>query len=144
MNPHGVRTIESSWIEYNALVPSEGAIRSLIEAADEGFKQYLIVSCLGRSRVSDLRGPCWQEVSFDGGFLHICQHADAYNHMFETKSRAGFRDVPAGPRVLNTLRHRKRRCPKSDLGQVFPAPRGGILQHTDMQARFRKLQKKAR
>jgi hypothetical protein len=46
--------------------------------------------------------------------------------------------------VLNALRRSKLRCPKSDLGLVFPAPRGGILQHTNTQARFRKLQKRSR
>jgi len=42
--------------------------------------------------------------------------------------------------VLNALRRWKLRCPKSDLGLVFPAPRGGVLQHTNTQSRFRKLQ----
>lgn len=60
----------------------------------------------------------------------------------EPKSRAGYRDIPAGPMVLDALRRWKVRCPKSDLGLVFPALRGGILQHTTTQARFRRLQEK--
>lgn len=138
----GVRVIKSSRIEHKAPVPSKEAIRALIEAADEDFKPHLIVSALGGLRASELRGLRWQDVDFDKGFVHIRQRADAYNQMGEPKSRAGFRDIPAGPMVQNALRRWKLRCPKSELGLVFPAPQGGILQHTRTQDRFRKLQEK--
>jgi hypothetical protein len=59
--------------------------------------------------------------------------------MGEPKSRAGLRDILAGPMVLNALRRRKLRCPKNALDLVFPAPQGGILQHIRTHARFRKL-----
>jgi integrase len=111
----------------------------LIDAAEDDFKPHLIISALGGLRASELRGLRWQDVDFEKGFIHIRQRADAYNEMGEPKSRAGFRDIPAGPMVLNALRHWKLRCPKSELGLVFPAPRGGILQHTNTQVRFRKL-----
>ena len=136
---HGVRVIKSSRISHVAPVPSKEAIRGLIEAAEEDFKPHLIVSALGGLRASELRGLRWQDVDFEKGFIHIRQRADAYNKMGEPKSRAGFRDIPAGPMVLNALRHWKLRCPKGELGLVFPAPRGGILQHTNTQERFRKL-----
>jgi integrase len=135
----GVRIIKSSRIDYKAPVPSKEAIRALIETAGEDFKPHLIVSALGGLRASELRGLRWQDVDFDKGFIYIRQRADAYNQMGEPKSRAGFRDIPAGPMVLNALRRWKLRCPKSELGLVFPAPRGGILQHTRTQDRFRKL-----
>ncbi|MCT4334366.1 site-specific integrase [Paracoccus sp. YLB-12] len=136
----GVRVIKSSRIDYKAPVPSKETIRALIEAAEEDFKPHLIVSALGGLRASELRGLRWQDVDFDKGFIHIRQRADAYNQMGEPKSRAGYRDIPAGPMVLNALRRWKLRCPKSDLGLVFPAPRGGVLQHTNTQSRFRTLQ----
>ena len=140
-NPaQGVRIIKSSRIDHKAPVPSKDAIRALIEAAGEDLKPHLIVSALGGLRASELRGLRWQDVDFDKGFLHIRQRADAYNQIGEPKSRAGFRDIPAGPMVLNALRRWKLRCPKGDLGLVFPAPQGGILQHTRTQNRFRKLQ----
>ncbi|WBU52998.1 site-specific integrase [Paracoccus sp. SCSIO 75233] len=135
----GVRVIRSGRIEHKAPVPSKEAIRALIGAADEGLKPHLIVSALGGLRASELRGLRWRDVDFDNGFLHIRQRADAYNQIGDPKSRAGFRDIPAGPMVLNALRSWKLRCPKSELGLVFPAPRGGILQHTNIQKLFRKL-----
>lgn len=137
----GVRVIKSSRIDYKAPVPSKETIRTLIDAADEDFKPLLIVSALAGIRASELRGLRWQDVDFEKAFIQIRQRADAYNQVGEPKSRAGYRDIPAGPMVLNALRRWKLRCPKSDLGLVFPAPRGGILQHTDTQSRFRKLQK---
>ncbi|TMV76479.1 site-specific integrase [Thioclava sp. BHET1] len=136
----GVRVIKSSRIDYKAPVPSKETIRALIEAAEEDFKPHLIVSALTGLRASELRGLRWQDVDFDKGFIHIRQRADAHNLMGEPKSRAGYRDIPAGPMVLNALRRWKLCCPKSDLGLVFPAPRGGVLQHTNTQSRFRKLQ----
>ena len=138
----GVRVIKSSRIEHKAPVPSKEAIRALIEVADEDFKPHLIVSALGGLRASELRGLRWTDVDFDKGFIHIRQRADAYNQMGDPKSRAGFRDIPAGPMVLNALRRWKLRCPKNALDLVFPAPQGGILQHTKTQARFRKLLEK--
>lgn len=120
----GVRVIKSSRIEHKAPVPTKEAIRALIEAADEDFKPHLIVSALGGLRASELRGLRWQDVDFDKGFLHIRQRADAYNQMGEPKSRAGFRDIPAGPMVLNALRRWKLRCPKTTLDLVFPALQG--------------------
>ncbi|WBQ11346.1 site-specific integrase [Hyphomonadaceae bacterium ML37] len=136
----GVRVIKSSRIEHKAPVPSKETIRALIEAADEEFKPLLIVSALTGLRASELRGLRWQDVDFEKGFIYVRQRADAYNKMGEPKSRAGYRDIPAGPMVLNVLRHWKLRCPKSQLCLVFPAPRGGVLQHTNTQSRFRKLQ----
>ncbi len=116
--------------------------RTLIEAADEDFTPHLIVSALGGLRASELRGLRWQDVDFEQGFLYIRQRVDVYNQIGEPKSRAGFRDIPAGPMVLNALRRWKLRCPKNALDLVFPAPGGGILQHTKTQARFRKLLEK--
>lgn len=136
----GVRVIKSSRIDYKAPVPSKETIRALIAAADDDFKPHLIVSALTGLRASELRGLRWRDVDFEKGFIHVRQRADAYNQMGEPKSRAGYRDIPAGPMVLNALRRWKLRCPKSDLGLVFPAPRGGVLQHTNTQSRFRKLQ----
>lgn len=136
----GVRVIKSSRIDYKAPVPSKETIRALIEAADDDFKPHLIVSALTGLRASELRGLRWHDVDFEKGFIYIRQRADAYNQMGEPKSRAGYRDIPAGPMVLNALRRWKLRCPKSDLGLVFPAPRGGVLQHTNTQSLFRKLQ----
>ncbi len=139
-NPaQGVRVIKAKRIDQRAPVPSKDVIRSLIDQAPEDFKPHLITSALTGLRASELRGLRWQDVDFEARLLHIRQRADAYNQLGEPKSQAGYRDIPAGPLVINTLRRWKLRCPKSELGLVFPAPRGGILQHTNTLARFRKL-----
>ncbi len=132
----GVTVIRSSRIDYKAPVPSKEDIRRLIAAASEDFKPQLIVSALGGLRASEMRGLRWQDVDFEAGFIHIRQRADAFNKMGEPKSKAGFRDIPAGPMVLNCLRHWRLRCPKNELDLVFPAPRGGIQQHTNLLKRL--------
>lgn len=91
-----MRVIKSSRIDHMAPVPSKEAIRKLIEAADEDFKPHLIVSALGGLRASELRGLRWQYVDFEAGFIRIRQRADAYNEIGEPKSKAGFRNIPAG------------------------------------------------
>lgn len=138
----GVKVFKTDRIEQKAPVPTKEAVRALIRAADDDFKPLLIVSALGGLRASELRGLRWQDVDFDKGYILVRQRADAYNKMGAPKSQAGFRDIPAGPMVLNALRRWKLRCPKNSLDLVFPAPKGGILQHTRTQAKFRTLQKK--
>lgn len=121
--------IKSSRIDHMAPVPSKEAIRALIEAADEDFKPHLIVSALGGLRASELRGLRWQDVDFEAGFIRIRQRADAYNEIGEPKSKAGFRDIPAGPMVLNALRHGP--CGMCDMldpaSTVFPGTKVSAL-----------------
>jgi integrase len=138
----GVKVIRASRINYKAPVPSKETIRTLIEAAGENFKPRIIVSALAGIRASELRGLRWQDVDLDKGFIHIRQRADVYGEMGEPKSRAGYRDIPAGPMVLNALRRWRLRCPKGELGLVFPNAKGGILDHANTRSAFRRLQEK--
>jgi integrase len=60
--------------------------------------------------------------------LHVRERADEYNSLGRPKSGSGERSVPLPPIVVSALREWKLRCPKSDLGLVFPSPRGaGIV-----------------
>lgn len=90
-------------------MPTKQAIRALIEAADEDLKPHLIVSAPGGLRASELRGLRWEDVDFDKGFLHIRQRADTCGQMGEPILRAVYRDIPAGPMVLNAVRRWKLR-----------------------------------
>ena len=122
---------------YQRLTKKAEALIAAVYLAGTNTRR--VKRALGGLRASELRGLRWQDVDFEAGFIRIRQRADAYNEIGEPKSKAGFRDIPAGPMVLNALRRWKLRCPKSELGLVFPAPRGGILQHTNIQKVFRKL-----
>lgn len=138
----GVKVIRSSRISYKAPVPSKETIRALVDAAGENFKPRVIISALTGVRASELRGLRWQDIDFDQGFIHIRQRADAYGEMGEPKSRAGYRDIPAGPMVLNALRRWRLICPKGELGLVFPNAKGGILDHANTKSAFSRLQER--
>ena len=45
------------------------------------------------------------------------------------KSKAGRRDVPMAPIVVNVLREWKLACPRGELGLVFPTPTGSVMDH---------------
>ena len=52
--------------------------------------------------------------------MHVRQRADAWCKIGAPKSKAGKRDIPLAPLVINTLREWKLRCPRGGLDLVFP------------------------
>ena len=83
-------------------------------------------------RASELRGLTWDNVDLEVGLVKVRQRADRYNRLGTPKSRAGRRDIPMAPLLLNTLRQWKLACPPSSLDLVFPSERGGVLWHTNI------------
>jgi len=59
--------------------------------------------------------------------------------MGSPKSKAGTRDVPLAPMVVNTLRQWRLACPKTELGLVFPTGRGRVVGHSSMRQMWRRL-----
>lgn len=53
-----------------------------------------------------------------------------------SKSKAGERDIPLTPMVVNALRQWQLACPPGELGLVFPNGSGNIESHTNMVKRF--------
>lgn len=107
-------------------------VKKLLDAAEDDFRPYLIVAALVGLRASEQRGLRWDNVDFAGGFIRVRERADIFNAMGDPKSAAGTRDIPVGPMVVNTLKAWKLRCPKSELGLVFPNRKGGIRTQTDV------------
>jgi integrase len=56
----------------------------------------------------------------------VRQRADAWRHIGPPKSKAGKRDIPLAPIVINALRMWCVSCPQGDLGLVFPNNRGNV------------------
>lgn len=76
--------------------------------------------------MSELRGLRWPDVDLEAGVIHVRQRADSWGKMGPPKSKAGKRDIPLAPLVLNTLRQWRIDCPKGELDLVFPNNRGKI------------------
>ena len=77
-------------------------------------------------RASELRALCWRHVDFEARTINVQQRADVWCHIGMPKSEAGQRSIPMSPMVVNTLREWKLRCPKGELGLVFPNGRGNV------------------
>ena len=87
-------------------------------------------------RASELRGLNWSSVDLGAGIIHVRQRADAWRRIGPPKSKAGKRDIPLAPIVINTLRDWRSLCPKGELDLVFPNPSGNIESLSNIWMRF--------
>jgi integrase len=124
-------------------IPSMEEIRAVLAATPERWRPLLLTAIFTGLRSSELRGLRWDDIDLKAGELHVRQRADRYNVIGPPKSKAGHRTVPLGPEVRNVLREWKLRCPRSELGLVFPTSSGGIDRHSDIVRRFKSIVRKA-
>jgi integrase len=87
-------------------------------------------------RASELRALIWPNVDLDNGIIHVPQRADTWDTIGKPKSKAGNRDIPLVPMVVNTLREWRAACPHGALEFVFPNGRGNVESHTNIIHRF--------
>src|ERR1700730_15139806 len=111
-------------------IPTPAEISLLIAAMPDRWRPLLLTAIFTGLRASELRGLPWTAVDFKAGELHVRQRADRYNAIGMPKTKAGKRTVPLGPLLLNALREWKLRCPRSELGLVFPTIHGGVITHS--------------
>lgn len=128
----GIQVIRPSRVKRRVNIPAKEDVRRLIDAASESFHPYLIVAALCGLRASEQRGLRWELVDLEEGLIHVRERADAYNKIGEPKSSAGYRSVPMGPFVVNTLKRWKLRSPPLPQGLVFPTKRGGVQSHSNI------------
>jgi integrase len=100
--------------------PSRAQMRRLMDTATPRWRPLLVVAMFTGLRASELRGLAWSDVDIDEGVIHVRQRADAWGAIGKPKSKAGKRDIPLAPIVVNTLREWKPTCPASKLDLVFP------------------------
>jgi integrase len=93
-------------------IPTTNEIKAIIAAAGRS-RPLLLTAIFAGLRSSELRGLRWQDVDFKKGVLHVRQRADRYGAIGKPKSKAGYRTVPLGPQVVNTLREWKLACPRA-------------------------------
>ena len=106
--------------------PSKAELRLMMEQAPERWRPFLVTAVFTGMRASELRGLTWQDVDLGAGMIHVRRRADAWKTMGDPKSKAGKRDIPLAPIMINTLRQWREVCPKGDLGLVFPNGHGNI------------------
>lgn len=129
--------------------PSRAQMRKLMDSATPRWRPLLIAAMFTGMRASELRGLPWSDVDLEEGVIHVRQRADAWGTIGKPKSKAGARDIPLAPIVVNTLREWQLICPKRDsgkkdadgkpvmvLGLVFPNGLGNVESLQNIYKRF--------
>lgn len=96
------------------------------------WRPLIVTAIFTGMRASELRGLSWGNVDLDAGLIRVRQRADRYNRIGPPKSKAGRRDIPLAPMVINTIREWRLACPKTEIDLVFPSERGDVLWHTNL------------
>lgn len=86
----------------------------------------MIITAIFTGEASELRGLPWGDVDLETGQIHVRQRADNFGKIGPTKSKAGKRDIPLAPLVINTLKQWQAECPEGALDLVFPNILGNI------------------
>ena len=97
--------------------PSRAQMKLMLDSVTKRWRPVLIVAMFTGLRASELRGLPWSSVDLDEGVIHVRQRADRWNKIGPPKSKAGKRDIPLAPIVVNTLREWQALCPKRDSGK---------------------------
>jgi integrase len=129
-------------------IPGKAQIQQLLTTVSEApwrhYRPLLITAIFTGMRASELRGLAWSAVDFAKRTITVRQRADEWGAIGKPKSKAGKREIPMSPMVVNTLRAHKLACPPSDLDLVFPSAAGTPLLLTNLTRRFwRPLQRAA-
>jgi integrase len=113
--------------------PSQPELNLLIDNAPVRWRPFIITAIFTGMRLSELRGLRWADIDLDAGVIHVRQRADQWGNMGPPKTRAGKRDIPLAPIVVNALRQWQPDSPKGEL--VFatragkPQPATNIHHH---------------
>lgn len=96
----------------------------------------LLTLAFAALRSSEARGMPWTDVDFTHEAVSVSQRADRKNLIGYPKSAAGTREIEVPPAVIQSLREWKLRCPKGELGLVFPNGIGGVENHANIANRW--------
>jgi len=127
-------------------IPEKAQIRALLAAMNEAWspttpwRALFITSLFTGARPGELRGLTWEHVDLARGVIEIRQRADYQNKMGSPKSKAGTRNVPLAPMVVNALKTWKLACPKTEADDlVFPSESGGVISQSSSWENWGKL-----
>jgi integrase len=113
-------------------IPSREEIKTIMAHVPDRWRPVVLTAAFTGLRASELRGLKWNDVDLRHGKLHVRQRADRYGAIGEPKSESGERTLPLPPMVASALREWKLKCPKGDLGLVFPSGAGEIEHHANI------------
>jgi len=116
--------------------PGLAELNQMIENSRGRWRPFIITAIFTGMRASELRGLPWSNVDLDAATIHVRQRADKGGNIGPPKSKAGKRDIPLPPIVVNALRQWKDECPKGELNLVFPNGQGNVEGLSNIYDRF--------
>jgi len=111
------------------MMPTREELRAIINATPDRWRPLILTAIFTGLRASELRGLTWADVDLKAGKLHVCRRVDRFGRFGPPKSKAGSRDIPLSPILLNTLKAWRLACPKGELDLVFPTGAGNVENH---------------
>jgi integrase len=115
--------------------PTIAELNTLIDNSTGRWRPFIVTAIFTGMRLSELRGLRWSDVDLEAGQIHVRQRADGWQKIGPTKSKAGKRDIPLAPIVVNTLKQWEVVCPWGKLNLVFPNTLGNIETMSNIRAR---------
>jgi integrase len=116
--------------------PTKAELRTLMDKAPARWWPLVITAIFTGMRVSELRGLRWSDVDLAGATIHVRQRADNWGKLGKPKSRAGSRDIPLAPIVVNALKQWRTNCPLGRLALVFPNETGEVESYFTIRSDF--------
>jgi integrase len=116
-------------------MPTKDELKRIIDATPERWRAFIMTAIFTGLRASELRGLKWEDIDLKNGILHVRRRVDRFNRFGPPKSKAGIRDIPLSPNLLNTLKAWRLACPKGDLDLVFPTGAGHVESHGNLLSR---------
>lgn len=133
---HGVKVDRKSRNKSQVEIPSRDELRSLIEAASDDERPFILTAIFTGLRASELRGLRWSDIDFDAATLSVNQRADNFGQIGSPKSEAGYRTIPIPSSLISDLRRWKLRAIPSRLDLVFPSRAGTPISYQNLLRRM--------
>lgn len=138
----GVTVKRAGREKEKVIPPTKAQIKALIDAATSVSNSrpmelpMLLTLLFAGLRASEVRGLVWSNIDLKARRITITQRADRRNIIGPPKSASGRRTIPIPPMLVAELTRWKLRCPKSDLGLVFPSGSGTPIFHPNVVLQF--------
>jgi integrase len=106
--------------QLSKVVVTRGGERHIVAIP---WRPFIVTAIFTGLRLSELRGLTWAAVDLPKGTIKVVQRADFQGTIGSPKSKAGNREVPLAPMVINALKQWKLACPQTPSNLVFPNSR---------------------
>lgn len=130
-----VRRRISTRDKADKVIPTKDEIRLLVGSASGRWRPLIITAIFSGMRASELRGLRWHNVDLEKGIIKVRERADEWARFGPPKSRAGTRDIPVAPVVIEELQRWQADCPVGDLNLVFPNGAGNVESQANIYSR---------